>query len=207
MASPAVTTQKTEIDPRLAGPSGDIINALMESASVNPWDKEYTGPRMAAMNEQQMQGMDAAAGRGRALGFGFDSARGSLPQAQTIGGMQTYDPLSMARSGMSPQMQALYGSIFGENGAMGRYRDGGQVAPVAAAPQAGGGGGGGRSGGGGGGSRYEGPTRPRSREDGGGGGTFSGGGADGVGNFGSVGDYFGGIGDAIGVTDYAGQKR
>jgi len=31
---------------------------------------------------------------------------------------------------------------------------------------------------------------------------FSGGGADGVGNFGAVGDFFGGIGNALGITDY-----
>jgi|MDTC01.3.fsa_nt_gb hypothetical protein len=35
--------------------------------------------------------------------------------------------------------------------------------------------------------------------------TFSGGGADGQGNFGTFGDYLGGIGDALGVTDYAGK--
>ena len=35
--------------------------------------------------------------------------------------------------------------------------------------------------------------------------TFSGGGADGVGNFGKVGDFFGGIGDSLGITDYAGK--
>jgi hypothetical protein len=34
-------------------------------------------------------------------------------------------------------------------------------------------------------------------------GVTSGGGADGVGNLGAVGDFFGGIGDAIGVTNYA----
>ena len=34
--------------------------------------------------------------------------------------------------------------------------------------------------------------------------TFSGGGSDGVGNFGTFGDYMGGITDAIGITDYAG---
>ncbi len=39
----------------------------------------------------------------------------------------------------------------------------------------------------------------------GGGNAISGGGADGVGNWGAVGDFFGGIGDQIGVTDYAGQ--
>jgi hypothetical protein len=37
------------------------------------------------------------------------------------------------------------------------------------------------------------------------GGTFSGGGSDGVGNFGKVGDFLGGIGDSLGITDYAGQ--
>ena len=37
------------------------------------------------------------------------------------------------------------------------------------------------------------------------GGVFSGGGSDGKGNFGAVGDFFGGISDAIGVTDYASQ--
>ena len=37
------------------------------------------------------------------------------------------------------------------------------------------------------------------------GGLISGGGADGVGNFGRVGDFFGGIGDAVGLTDYAGM--
>jgi len=31
---------------------------------------------------------------------------------------------------------------------------------------------------------------------------FSGGGADGAGNFGKVGDFFGGIGNALGITDY-----
>jgi len=31
---------------------------------------------------------------------------------------------------------------------------------------------------------------------------FSGGGADGVGNYGAVGDFFGGIGNALGITDY-----
>jgi hypothetical protein len=36
------------------------------------------------------------------------------------------------------------------------------------------------------------------------GGLFIGGGADGVGNFGQVGDFFGGIGDALGITDYSG---
>jgi hypothetical protein len=36
-------------------------------------------------------------------------------------------------------------------------------------------------------------------------GLVSGGGADGVGNFGQVGDFFGGIGDALGITDYSGQ--
>ena len=35
-------------------------------------------------------------------------------------------------------------------------------------------------------------------------GLVSGGGADGVGNFGRVGDFFGGIGDALGITDYSG---
>ena len=34
--------------------------------------------------------------------------------------------------------------------------------------------------------------------------TFSGGGSDGVGNFGTFGDYVGGISDAFGITDYAG---
>ena len=33
---------------------------------------------------------------------------------------------------------------------------------------------------------------------------FTGGGADAVGNFGQVGDFFGGIGDALGITDYSG---
>jgi len=36
------------------------------------------------------------------------------------------------------------------------------------------------------------------------GGLFTGGGADGVGNLGQVGDFFGGIGDALGITDYSG---
>ena len=35
-------------------------------------------------------------------------------------------------------------------------------------------------------------------------GLFTGGGADRVGNFGQVGDFFGGIGDALGITDYSG---
>ena len=35
-------------------------------------------------------------------------------------------------------------------------------------------------------------------------GLFTGGGADGVGNLGQVGDFFGGIGDALGITDYSG---
>ena len=34
---------------------------------------------------------------------------------------------------------------------------------------------------------------------------FVGGGADGVGRFGRIGDFFGGIGDAVGVTDYGSQ--
>ena len=37
------------------------------------------------------------------------------------------------------------------------------------------------------------------------GGSFIGGGADGVGNFGQVGDFFGGIGDKLGITNYDGQ--
>lgn len=36
---------------------------------------------------------------------------------------------------------------------------------------------------------------------------FSGGGADGVGEFGAVGDFFGSIGDALGITDYAGEAE
>ena len=36
-------------------------------------------------------------------------------------------------------------------------------------------------------------------------GLFTGGGADNVGNFGQVGDILGGIGDALGITDYSGQ--
>jgi hypothetical protein len=36
-------------------------------------------------------------------------------------------------------------------------------------------------------------------------GLVSGGGADGVGNFGQVGDFLGGIGDALGITDYSGS--
>jgi hypothetical protein len=36
------------------------------------------------------------------------------------------------------------------------------------------------------------------------GGLVSGGGVDGVGNFGQVGDFFGGIGDALGITNYSG---
>jgi len=36
---------------------------------------------------------------------------------------------------------------------------------------------------------------------------FTGGGADGVGNFGAVGDFFGSIGDALGITDYAGEAK
>jgi hypothetical protein len=36
---------------------------------------------------------------------------------------------------------------------------------------------------------------------------LSGGGADGVGDFGAVGDFFGSIGDALGITDYAGEAE
>ena len=36
---------------------------------------------------------------------------------------------------------------------------------------------------------------------------LSGGGADGVGEFGAVGDFFGSIGDALGITDYAGEAE
>jgi hypothetical protein len=36
---------------------------------------------------------------------------------------------------------------------------------------------------------------------------FSGGGADGVGELGAVGDFFGSIGDALGITDYAGEAE
>jgi len=39
--------------------------------------------------------------------------------------------------------------------------------------------------------------------DSGSGGFISGGGSDGVGNFGAVGDFFGGIGDALGITNYS----
>ena len=38
-------------------------------------------------------------------------------------------------------------------------------------------------------------------------GVISGGGSDGVGNFGAVGDVLGGIGDALGITDYAGEAE
>ena len=38
-------------------------------------------------------------------------------------------------------------------------------------------------------------------------GLVSGGGDDGVGNFGAVGDFFGGIGDSLGITDYAGEAK
>ena len=38
-------------------------------------------------------------------------------------------------------------------------------------------------------------------------GLVSGGGDDGVGNLGAVGDFFGGIGDALGITDYAGEAE
>ena len=57
------------------------------------------------------------------------------------------------------------------------------------------------NGGGGNGGFY--PAAPSS--SGGSNTTFSGGGADNVGNLGTFGDYWGGIGDAIGITDYAGQ--
>ena len=36
---------------------------------------------------------------------------------------------------------------------------------------------------------------------------FTGGGADGQGNFGTFGDYLGGVGDALGITDYAGDAE
>jgi hypothetical protein len=36
---------------------------------------------------------------------------------------------------------------------------------------------------------------------------FTGGGADGQGNFGTFGDYLGGVGDALGITDYAGDAK
>ena len=36
--------------------------------------------------------------------------------------------------------------------------------------------------------------------------TYSGGGADGKGSLGKVGDFFGGIGDALGITDYSGEN-
>lgn len=39
------------------------------------------------------------------------------------------------------------------------------------------------------------------------GGIISGGGADGIGNLGAVGDFFGGIGDAVGVTNYDGSDE
>ena len=39
------------------------------------------------------------------------------------------------------------------------------------------------------------------------GGLFTGGGKDKVGKFGSIGDFFGGIGDATGITNYAGQAE
>lgn len=130
MGGPAETTEETEISKHLRGPSKSAVNAMMQAASVNPWAKEYTGPRMAAVNPAQKQAMDLAATRGNSLGFDFTPASQALPESTTIGGMEVYDTLGLAQNNIPPALQALYSDLFGANGILGKYRSGGSNEPA-----------------------------------------------------------------------------
>lgn len=115
-------TQDKSIDPRLDAPSGAMIEALMGYAAKNPWDMEYGGPRLAAVNEQQKQVMDQTAGAGNAFNMGFTSARGSLPQETTMDGMQAYDALGQAKQGISSELQSFLSLLYGEEGPLDMFR-------------------------------------------------------------------------------------
>ena len=170
MAKGSGQTQESEtkISEQIAGPSGDIITALMGQAAVNPWDLEYTGPRVAAANQAQKDVMDGTAAAGNAFNMGFTSAAGGLPEETTMNGMQVYDVLGMAKDGISPEMQTLLDQMYGDSGPFAKYRFGNK----------GSGGGGGRGRGLGNGGYFNPHTDPRVTGRDRQGNTVSGGGID-----------------------------
>ena len=113
MAKGSSQTQETQISDVLAGPSADIANQIAQFTNVNPWDLEYTGPRVAAMNDAQKQALDMPSVAGNAYNMGFTPASASLPQSTNINGMETYDVLGLAKQGISPQLQSMLDQMFG----------------------------------------------------------------------------------------------
>ncbi len=129
MGKGSTETATTNIAPEMRAPSLDLLKALMMAGSKNPFDLEYTGPRMAAMNDAQKQAMDATAARGQALGLNFTSAANSLPASQKIDGMDVYDTLSLAKQNIPAELQKLYEALYGDTGPLGKHD------PNKAAPQ------------------------------------------------------------------------
>lgn len=105
--------QETKISEALSGPATDIVSKLSQFSNVNPWDMEYAGPRVAAVNDAQRQAMDMPSVAGNAYNMGFTPASASLPQSTNINGFDTYDVLGLAQQGISPQLQSLLDRMFG----------------------------------------------------------------------------------------------
>lgn len=122
MGDPATNEEKTTIDPKISGPSGQVIDMIMKTFSKNPWDMDYTGPQVAATNPATINAMDATANAGNVFNMGFDSAATGLPPTTVINGIPVYDVQGMARQGISPTMQGLLDNLWGEGGAMSAQR-------------------------------------------------------------------------------------
>ena len=117
-----IDNTQVQIDPALAGPSKEIIDALMQIGGVGPMAFMREGPSVAAMTPAQMGAMDATAAASNAFGIPAVSAAQSLPTPNyNQDGMVGYNVAPMVRDQMSPEYQAIYGQLFGPGGML--YRD------------------------------------------------------------------------------------
>tara|TARA_R110001606_G_scaffold397806_1_gene575295 strand:- start:1990 stop:2691 length:702 start_codon:yes stop_codon:yes gene_type:complete len=170
-------------------------------------DLPYMGPEVAAVNPYEQALAQNVGGMASALGLAAPAGMNmsSMPTVSQ-GGVSGYSsyPIREAALQQLQQSRPEQYQYFSDltrfdpiTGALNEDYEANLPQIIRAAAAASGGG----DGGGGNGGFY-----PLTSSSGGGSNTtFSGGGADNVGNFGTFGDYLGGIGDAIGITDYASQ--
>ena len=196
------STQTTKVPEYMDQANQMVAGRLKQIMGMG--DLPYMGPEVAAVNPyeealaQNVGGMASAFGLAAPAGMDMSS----MPTVSQ-GGVSGYSSYPIREAALQqlqqsrPEQYQYFSNLTRFDPITGALNEDyeANLPQIIKAAAANGGGGGGNGG------FY--PAPPSS--SGGSNTTFSGGGADGVGNFGTFGDYLGGIGDAMGITNYASQ--
>jgi hypothetical protein len=196
------STQTTAVPEYMDQANQMVAGRLRQNMGMG--DLPYMGPEVAAVNPYEEALAQNVGGMASALGLASPAGMDmSFMPTVSQGGVSGYSSYPIREAALRqlqqsrPDQYQYFSDLTRFDPITGAFNENyevnlPQIIKAAAANNGGGGGNGGF---------YHAP----SSSGGGSNTTFFGGGADGVGKFGTFGDYLGGIGDAIGITDFASQ--